>query len=94
MDYESKKTDQFERVIATHKFGSVNPQTKDTCSLAAANIDITFRHHHDSLGTPHAIFGIKRESKDFCRMRWLVPALHRRISGATADGNPEFGLKS
>jgi hypothetical protein len=64
MDYETKKIDQFERVIVTHKFGGTNPQTKDTCSLSATNIDIIFRHH-DSLGTLHAIFAIKREPKDF-----------------------------
>jgi hypothetical protein len=64
IDYETKKVDQFERVIATHKFGGTNPQTRDTCALSATNIDIVFRHH-DSLGTLHAIFGIKRESKDF-----------------------------
>jgi hypothetical protein len=45
MDYETKKVDQSERVIATHKFGGTNPKTKDTCSLSAANIDIIFRHH-------------------------------------------------
>jgi hypothetical protein len=64
MDYETKKVDQLERVIVTHKLGGINPQTRDTCSLSATNIDIIFRHH-DSLGTLHAIFGIKRESKDF-----------------------------
>lgn len=64
MDYETKKTDQFERVMATHKFGGVNPQTKDTCNLYATNIDIIFRHH-DSLGMLHALFAIKRIPKDF-----------------------------
>ena len=64
MDYETKKIDQFEQVIASHKFGGINPQTKDTCSLFGTNIDIIFRHH-DLLGTLHAIFAIKRESKDF-----------------------------
>jgi len=64
MDYETKKIDQLEQVVATHKFGGINAQTKDTCSLFATNIDIIFRHH-DALGTLHAIFAIKRESKDF-----------------------------
>jgi len=64
MDYETKKVDQFERVIATHKFSGTNPKTKDTCSLSTTKIYIIFRHH-DSLGTLHAIFAIKRESKDF-----------------------------
>jgi hypothetical protein len=64
MDYETKKVDQLEQVIVKHKFGGINPQTRDTCSLSATNIDIIFRHH-DSLGTLHAIFGIKRQSKDF-----------------------------
>jgi hypothetical protein len=64
MDYETKKVDQFERVIATHKFVGTNPHTNDTCSLSATNIDIIFEHH-DSLGTLHAIFAIKRKAKDF-----------------------------
>jgi hypothetical protein len=64
MDYETKKINKLEQVIATHKFGGINAQTKDTCSLFASNIDIIFRHR-DSLGTLHAIFAIKRESKDF-----------------------------
>ncbi|HEY4048770.1 MAG TPA: hypothetical protein VGM27_18045 [Acidobacteriaceae bacterium] len=64
IDYETKKVDQLELVSATHKLGGINTQTKDTCSLAASNIDIIFRHH-DSLGTLHAIFAIKREAKDF-----------------------------
>jgi hypothetical protein len=64
MEYETKKIDQLEQIIATHKLGGVNPRTKDTCSLIATNIDIIFRHH-DSLGTLHAIFVIKRDAKDF-----------------------------
>jgi hypothetical protein len=40
MDYETKKVDQFERVMATHKIGGTNPHTNDTCSLSATNIDI------------------------------------------------------
>jgi hypothetical protein len=63
-DYGSKKYDQLERVIATRKFGGVNPQTKDTCSISATNIDIIFRHH-DTLGTLHAILELKRKPKDF-----------------------------
>jgi hypothetical protein len=64
VDYETKKTGKLEQVIARHKFGGINTQTKDTCSIFATNIDNIFRHH-DSLGTLHAIFAIKRESKDF-----------------------------
>jgi hypothetical protein len=63
-EYNSHKFDQLERIIATHKSGGTNPQTRDTCSLSATNIDIMF-YHHDSLGTLHAIFAIKREPKDF-----------------------------
>jgi hypothetical protein len=64
MEYQTKKIDQLERVLAPHKLGGTNPLTKDTCSLSATNIDIIFRHH-DSLGTLHAIFVIKRHAKDF-----------------------------
>jgi hypothetical protein len=64
MDYGTKKIDQLDRIIATHKLGGRSSHTQDTCSLMATNIDIIFRHH-DSLGALHAIFVIKRESKDF-----------------------------
>ena len=64
MDYETKKIDLLEHIIATHRLGGRNSRTNDTCSLTATNIDIIFRHH-DMLGALHAIFVIKRESKDF-----------------------------
>ncbi len=64
MDYQTKKIEQFEGIIATNKSGGINLSTKDTCSLSATSIDIIFRHH-DSLGTLHSMFVIKRDSKEF-----------------------------
>jgi hypothetical protein len=64
MEYQTKKVDQIERVIATHRPGGRNTRTNDTCRLSATNIDIIYRHH-DILGMLHAIFVIKRDSTDF-----------------------------
>ena len=64
MEYQTKKIDQIEQVIATHSHGGRNTRANDSCSLFATNIDIIYRHH-DILGTLHAIFVIKRDSKDF-----------------------------
>ena len=39
MDYQTKKTDLWELVSATHRLGGRNPHTKDTYTIGAANID-------------------------------------------------------
>jgi hypothetical protein len=64
MDYQTKKIDQWELIVATHRLGGKNPRTNDTCSLGAANIDLVF-YHHDALGSLHSIFWIKRDARDF-----------------------------